>query len=158
MMLRVALLAIALAATAPGVASACRPGPYRTMEEKVAAERLNQERLWAEFAHVFTAVVVNVEQEPPSWPAEPGRPPAYAPPGQQYIRVQLTPELVIKGEAELPGPYDLRNVFYGCVPSDLATARVGHIFLVYGDERNLVRSDRLTDPVTLAAWAIAQER
>ena len=149
--------AIALSVALPGLALACIPPLPMTAAEEEARDISVQADLWARNDMVFAVTVTAVTSEADASPISRG-PPRIPMPGQERIRVQLTPSVTVKGDQPLPAPYEIRDIFVGCAPQGIQRAQVGQRYLIYGRPSQelgraggIVEVDRLKDAETIVA-------
>lgn len=139
----------------PGTARACLPPLPMTAAQEEARELQIQAELWARHDLIFAAVVTAVGDDR-SEILDPGAPPRIS--INDEIRVRLEPIVMVKGQGALPEPYEIGNIFTGCVPQGLARAQVGQRYLIYGPPSSeygrvggIVEIDRLKDAETILA-------
>lgn len=151
------LAVVVFSGTAPGIARACTLPLPMTPAEVEARDLSVQADLWSRHDMVFAVTVSAVTAEGASSDGGSG-PPRIPMPGQERIRVQLTPTVMVKGNQPLPAPYEIRNISVGCAPQGIQRAQVGQRYLIYGRPSQdwgraggIVEIDRLRDAETLVA-------
>lgn len=147
--------ALLLSLTLPADAWACLPPLPMTAAEEEARDLRVQSDLWARHDMIFAAVVTAVGDGNPR-PADSDALPQVR--IGNTIRVRLEPIVMVKGQGALPEPYEIGNIFTGCVPQGLARAQVGQRYLIYGPPSSeygraggIVEIDRLKDAETILA-------
>ena len=154
----VAALAVSVGLAFASAANACLPNEPWADDR----HRTHQGALWANAETVYILRVDSQFSEPP--PAD-----TYGP-SISASQTSVTPILRIKGSADLPDAFIIREGGGGCVGGPFRRSRPGDLFVVYiasaeaiakavaegRTSGGTVSTKDLKDPLTLAAWESAR--